>query len=240
MKTVLITGADRGLGLGMTKGLLETGHRVFAGQYMPQWQELAALKQRHPDALTLLPLDVADMDSVRAAAEAVSRQTGSLDVLISNAGILSNRLKSTIRENPDYDGMLAAYQVNALGPLRVTEAFLPLLDRGEGKRLCYVSSEAGSVGKSYRTGWFGYCMSKSALNMAVSILFNDLGKDGYTFRLYHPGWVRSYMHGEKNTQANLEPEEAAAPALAYFLEPSGSHDESKLVLRDFQGNEWPW
>ncbi len=240
MKTVFITGADRGLGLAMTKGLLENGCRVFAGQFLPQWPELAALKSQHPDALTILPLDVGDMESIQAAADAVGRESGSLDVLISNAGILSNRLESTIRQNPDYDGMLAAYQVNALGPLRVTEALLPLLDRGEGKRLCYVSSEAGSIGKSYRTGWFGYCMSKSALNMGVSILFNDLTKDGYTFRVYHPGWVKSYMHGEKNEEANLEPEEAAAPALAYFLEPSGSHDEGKLVLRDDQGNEWPW
>ncbi len=240
MKTAFITGADRGLGLAMAKGLLEKGCRVFAGQFLPQWPELAALKEQYRDALTILPLDVGSMASMRAVADAVGRETGSLDVLISNAGILSNRLESTIRQSPDYDGMLAAYQVNALGPLRVTEALLPLLDQGKEKRLCYVSSEAGSISKSYRTGWFGYCMSKSALNMGVSILFNDLAKDGYTFRVYHPGWVRSYMHGEKNIKANLEPEEAAAPALAYFLEPSGSHDEGRLVLRDYEGNEWPW
>ena len=131
-----------------------------------------------------------------------------------------------------------AYEVNTLGPVRTVEAFLPLMDGSAMKRLCFVSSEAGSIDRCQRQAWYGYCMSKTALNMAVKTMFNHLRPEGYTFRLYHPGWMRTYMGGQKSTRGDLEPEEAAVPALAYFLDDRG--DEDRLVLRDWQGSEWPW
>jgi hypothetical protein len=76
--------------------------------------------------------------------------------------------------------------------------------------------------------------------MGVSILFKDLHKDGFTFRVYHPGYIRSYMLGQKNLEATLEPEEAAELALSYFLSAEGSVDEDRLAMRDFEGQEWPW
>jgi NAD(P)-dependent dehydrogenase (short-subunit alcohol dehydrogenase family) len=101
-----------------------------------------------------------------------------------------------------------------------------------------VSSEAGSVERSRRTAMYGYCMSKAALNMAVKIAFNHLRPEGYTFRLYHPGWMRTYMGGKKNLRATLEPEEAAARALIFFL--GDRPDEGRLVLVDHEGTVWPW
>ncbi len=238
-----VTGADRGLGLALTAGLLERGCQVYAGQYMPAWPELSELAARYPGKLTLVPLDVASTESVRAAARRVAETAPCVDVLVNNAGVTSPK-NGPIREEQDYAEMHRLYDVNALGPLRVVEAFLPLTDQSAIKRLCFVSSEAGSVERCRRTGWFGYCMSKSALNMAVKILFNDLRPQGYTFRIYHPGWVRSYMSGKKNMEATLEPEEAAVPALNYFLSglPGGGEpiDEDRLVLRDYQNQEWPW
>jgi NAD(P)-dependent dehydrogenase (short-subunit alcohol dehydrogenase family) len=127
------------------------------------------------------------------------------------------------------------YDVNALGPLRVVEAFLPLTDRSRFKRLCFVSSEAGSIARAERKAWFGYCMSKAALNMAVRILFNDLQPAGYTFRVYHPGWIRSYIGGKKDMEATLEPEEAAAKAIPIFL--GQGEDEDRLAMVDYEGNE---
>jgi NAD(P)-dependent dehydrogenase (short-subunit alcohol dehydrogenase family) len=106
------------------------------------------------------------------------------------------------------------------------------------KRLCFVSSEAGSISRAERTSWYSYCMSKAALNMGIKILFNHLRPEGYTFRVYHPGWMRSYMSGKKNLEAALEPEEAAAFAIPIFLGPR--EDEDRLVLVDYQGQEWPW
>ena len=74
--------------------------------------------------------------------------------------------------------------------------------------------------------------------MGVSILFNDLREDGFGFRVYHPGWMRTYMTGKKDTAADLEPEEAAHIALDYFLD--DTVDESRLSMRDNDGNVWPW
>lgn len=237
-KTVLITGADRGLGLALCAGLLTQGWDVFAGQYLPAWPELDTLKKEHPENLHVIPLDVSSRESVKAAAEKMKAHTQHLEVLISNAGVISETAVSPIREAQDYDEMHRLYDVNALGALRVVEAFLPLMDRGNLKRLCFISSEAGSIGRAERTSWFGYCMSKAALNMGIKILFNDLHPAGYTFRVYHPGWIRSYMHGEKNMDATLEPDEAAAHALPFLL--NDRADEGSLVMVDYEGNEWPW
>jgi NAD(P)-dependent dehydrogenase (short-subunit alcohol dehydrogenase family) len=233
-----ITGADRGLGIGLTASLLARGWRVLAGQYLPDWHELPGYKERYPDLLEIVPLDVSSSESVKSAAQIVSQHTDKVDLLINNAGVNSPTNRRSIRENLDFAEMHRLYDVNALGALRVVEAFVPMTDRSEFKRLCFVSSEAGSITKSYRTAWYGYCMSKSALNMAISILFNQLRPESYTFRVYHPGWVRSYMGGKKNINADMEPEEAAEKAIPIFL--GSRENEDKLVLVDYQGQEWPW
>ena len=106
------------------------------------------------------------------------------------------------------------------------------------RRLCFISSEAGSITFAHRKGASGYCMSKAALNMAVRIMHNDLHPEGYTFRLYHPGWMRTYMSGTKSTRAKMEPEEAATKALPFFL--TDREDEGRLALIDYQGLEWPF
>lgn len=234
----LVTGADRGLGYGLTAGLLDQGWTVLAGQYMPDWPDLAALATNYPEQVHIVPLDVASIESAREAARLAAALVDHVDVVINNAGVSSRAMHSPISEPQDYGEIHRLFDVNALGPLRVVEAFLPLVEAGELRRLCFVSSEAGSINRARRTAWYGYCMSKAALNMGVRIMFNDLRPKGYTFRLYHPGWVRSYMGGTKNTQADLEPEEAAAYALPFFLRPRA--DEDRLVLMDYLGQEWPF
>lgn len=239
-QTAFVTGADRGLGAALTAGLLDQGWRVFAGQYLPEWTELHVLQKRFPDTLRVIPLDVGAIESAQGAAQAVAATADHIDLLINNAGVNSPTLTRTIREPQDYAEIHRLYDINALGALRMVESFLPLLERSSLKRLCFVSSEAGSVGSNPRKAWFGYCMSKAALNMGIRIIYNDLRPEGYSFRVYHPGWVRGYLRGSKNMQADMEPEEAAVPALAYFLEDLAPEDEDRLVLRDWQGREWPW
>lgn len=239
-KVALVTGADRGLGHALAARLLEQGCIVFAGQHLPDWFELGELAKRFPEALRIVPLDVSKLESVQAAARAIGGMTEQLDVLINNAGVNSHTSERTIRQAQDYDEMRRLIEVNTFGPIRMVEAFLPLMERGGMKRLCFVSSEAGSINRSARPAWYGYCMSKAALNMAVRNLFNCLLPDGYTFRVYHPGWVRSYIGGEKNMRAELEPEVAAQPAVAYFTSTLAGGEEDRLVMRDWQGREWPW
>jgi NAD(P)-dependent dehydrogenase (short-subunit alcohol dehydrogenase family) len=238
LKSAFVTGADRGLGLALCAGLLQQGWQVFAGQYIPEWPELNHLAEQNPGRFLRIALDVGSNDSVQQAAAEVTTRTDRLDMLINNAGITAPSMHVPIREAQNYADMQRMYNVNTLGPLRMVEAFLPLLERGELKRLCFISSEAGSVATARRTSWFGYCMSKSALNMAVKILFNDLRPTGYTFRLYHPGWIRSYMSGEKNLEADLEPQEAAEYAIPILINPRP--DENCLNLVDYKNQEWPW
>jgi NAD(P)-dependent dehydrogenase (short-subunit alcohol dehydrogenase family) len=149
-KVALVTGADRGLGLGLTQVLLEQGWTVLAGQHL-EWPELAEQVIRHPGTAHLLPLDVGSDSSVSAAAELASAMTDHVDLVICNAAINRSHKNETIRMPQSFDDMVAEYNVNAVGSLRVVQAFLPLLDRGKMKRLCFVSSEAGSIGASTRT-----------------------------------------------------------------------------------------
>jgi NAD(P)-dependent dehydrogenase (short-subunit alcohol dehydrogenase family) len=243
-----ITGADRGLGLSMTAALIDKGWKVFAGSYMPHWIELSELASKHPDNLTIVPLDVSTDQSVLAAAEIVSKSTDRIDLIISNAGVSAAEKDTNIRGSQDYDELQKVYNINAIGPLRVVKALLNFTDKSRMKRICVVSSEAGSINFCHRKAWYGYCMSKAALNMGIKILFNQLRPEGYTFRLYHPGWLRTYMSGIKNNQADMEADQAAKNALAYFLSErfnrheggKEQNDEDRLVMRDWKGSEWPW
>jgi len=235
-KVALVTGADRGLGRALTGALLEMEWTVVAGMHL-DWPELGELAANFPASLRIVPLDVSSDGSSRAAARLAAETVDHVDLLVSNAAVNRSAHVNSIRESPNFNEMLAEFSVNAVGALRVVEAFLPLLDRGELKRLCFISSEAGSIGASTRTGWFGYCMSKAALNIAVKNLSNDLSPQGFSFRLYHPGWLRTYLRGTKNLDAHMEPEEAAAIALRYFLDPLNPKD---LSLHDWEGADLPW
>lgn len=229
MKKVFITGADRGIGFAMCQSFLNGGWQVFAGQYMTRWKELENLKKEWSSRLCLIPIDVSDRASVWEAVNLVREQTDTIDMLINCAGIIGGDKASDI---------LQMYKVNTLGSVCVVESFLPVMKEGM-KRLCFVSSEAGSISVAHRTGSYGYCMSRAALNMVVRLMFNRLRKEGYTFRLYHSGWVNSYMSGdEKSTGGIYEPEETAKAAYETFTE--DRNWEEVLVMTDVRGEMWPF
>lgn len=229
MQTVFITGADRGVGFALCKCFLEGGWKVFAGQFMPRWKELEELKAEYGEAISLIPLDVSDVDSIKKAAELVAQETECLDMLVNCAGIAVGKEPEEIKR---------LYKVNVLGPMCMVESFLPLMQKGL-KRLCFVSSEAGSISVAHREGIYPYGMSKTSLNMAVRLMFNQLRGEGYTFRLYHPGWVKSYMMGDvKSTQGKYEPEETAAVAYQSFIE--DRQWEDVLMMTDVQKEVWPF
>ena len=223
MKTVFVTGADRGVGYCLCEDFLEGGWLVIAGQFMPDWQDLSALQKKYPDALHIVPLDVGSTASVEAAAAETAKLVDHVDMLVSCAGIA---------RGSDYD----VYNVNVAGTLRMTECFMPLMQTGL-KRLAYVSSECGSISLSHREGG-AYPISKTALNMLVRRMFRVLQPQGYTFRLYHPGWVRSYMGGQKSTVGNFEPEEAAETAYRQFV--TDREAEDVLVMTDVSDEMWSY
>ena len=236
----VVTGADRGLGLALATGLAEQGWRVFAGRFLPDWPDLDRLAGQYPGMVSPIPLDVSCLGSSTAAAVAAREKTDHVDLLINNAGANSPSRTRNIRDGLDYDEMHRLYDINALGALRAVEAFLPLMESSTMKRLCFVSSEAGSISRARRDAWHCYCMSKAALNMGVRLLHNHLRPDGYSFRVYHPGWIRSWIGGTgvQPDEGGQEPEAAAAPALAYFL--GNVPDEDELLMQDGKGQTWPW
>ncbi len=210
MKTACVTGADRGLGLALAHSLLEAGYRVFAGRYDYSWKELDRLAEQYPQQLIPLELNVADERSVREAADAIGSHTDQLDFLINNAAVLGD-IQHTVHDALDYEEMLQVYNVNALGPLRMTQALLPLVMRGEKKLIVNISSEAGSVGEcDWRTAWYAYGMSKAALNMQSAIIHNTIMPDGGQVLVLHPGWVKTYMEGHFNEAAELTAEQSTA------------------------------
>jgi NAD(P)-dependent dehydrogenase (short-subunit alcohol dehydrogenase family) len=213
---------------------LRGGFQVFAGVYLPS-SDFSALQKEFPTMLTLVPLDVSDMESIRRAAGQLAASVSRLDILLNNAGIHVKN-EAVLLEDLDFsDGHLeATMAVNAYGPLRMTQQFLPLLKAGQRKLILNISSEAGSIADCWRDKQFVYCMSKAALNMESKLLQNYLGPQGFKVLAVHPGWMRTDMGGE---QATLHPDESAENIFALATKARTPDD---LIYLDHQGNALAW
>ncbi|MCL2198298.1 MAG: SDR family NAD(P)-dependent oxidoreductase [Defluviitaleaceae bacterium] len=232
MQSVLITGADRGLGLSLCKEYLARGREVFAGKYMEDYDFLENLRHKN---LHILRLDMGCEESIAEAAEKIT----ALDMFISNAALMG-KVDCSLYEPPmDLEAVWRAFNVNAVGPLTLAQALAPKM-RGI-KRMCFVSSEVACITlmKNRYNDTFPYPMSKAAMNMAVRVLHNDLYEKGYTFRLFHPGWMKfREKDGTLAEQGKYDPDDIGKIAAAYFEEPL--RDENRLVMVDYDGYEWPF
>lgn len=207
MEKALVTGADRGLGLAFTDMLLRDGWEVFAGQYMPGEAGLAALAREFPDKLHIIPLDVSSDESVDRALATVSGMTDSLNLIANIAGIMASTVvDAEVRDSMTGDGtifdpmqsaaLLRLFNVNTLGPMRVTNRFVRLLLNAEGERtLVNISSEAGSIQTPVveRDFMYGYCMSKTAVNLQSRFLQRSLAPKGVRVFNIEPGYMKSYI-----------------------------------------------
>jgi NAD(P)-dependent dehydrogenase (short-subunit alcohol dehydrogenase family) len=222
--TVLVTGANRGIGLEYAKQLSAKGYTVIGTARKPQKaDELDVVADR------VEQLDVADPESVAALAERLDGVA--IDILINNAGIFE-RQDVTIDE-VDFDMMERTYAVNTVGPLRVTKALLPNLRAGKSKIVISMSSGLGSIEKS-NGRWYAYRSSKTALNQINKIWSVELGPEGFICAVLHPGWVRTDMGG---SNATYSPEESVA-GLIQVIEGLDAEDNGRFY--DFQGNAIPW
>lgn len=244
MRKLYITGTDHGLGLALVEVFLKRGDQVFAGYYGLDGSGLARLKAEYGERLEIVPLDVSKDESVRAAAAVIAGKTTSLDILINNAAVLGKKegkaYMATVDETLDFDDMLMTYSVNALGPLRVSQSVLALLRAGQGKRIINISSEAGSmtarIKKKHRNR-YGYCGSKSALNVQSILLNNHLSEEGIHLTLIEPGWLRTYMAGDTpSMNAPTEPEESAERLAAFLDRPAPDY----LFHELFQDRPFEW
>lgn len=181
MPTVLITGANRGIGLEMARLCVSQGHQVIAVCR----RSSEALDQ--PGVRIISGVDVGSEASVDLLAKSIEGER--IDWLVNNAGIL----ESTALDNLNFESMERQFRVNSLGPLRVTAALLPNLS--EGSKVFIITSRMGSIDDNTSGGSYGYRMSKTAVNMAGKSLSLDLKDRGIAVFLLHPGWVATEMTG---------------------------------------------
>ena len=181
MATVLVTGANRGIGLQLCKQFAERGDEVIA-VCREATDELSALDVRVIDGI-----DVSDGTAVETLHQELDGQA--IDVLVNNAGILLRDAFGDI----DYDLMTEQYRINTLGPLRVTEALADNLR--EGSKVAIVSSRVGSIEDNGSGGNYGYRASKAAVNMIGMNLKHELLPRGIAVALLHPGLVATDMTG---------------------------------------------
>lgn len=216
-RSVLITGAGRGLGLYVAKKHLEKGDHVYALCHHSS-KELEELRSSCPVLLTISSCDLGNTEEVQRAMMPLLHFDRKLDILYNIAGLFFPSDRVPLEET-DLEKCMLLFNINSLGPLRIMQCAIPLLK--PGTVVMNVSSECGSVGECNRDTEYGYCMSKSALNMASMIFANRFRKDGIRVFCYHPGWMKTDMGGEgaRLSDTSLSPEEAADAILSVSLNP---------------------
>lgn len=237
-RTALVTGADRGFGLFAARELAQRGWLVFAGRVRKDYDLLDRLADEYSNVRPLW-LDVSKPEEIERAGEEIARESGRLDVLFSNAALMGGPEASTLggEEPVDFGALERDFMINAMAGILLTDRLLPLLEKGEMKRLHFTSSEISSLRLMTRTGNVRYAMTKTALNLGVRMLFNDLRPRGYTFRLYQPGGMNQVLPDgsyKRKTKA-VDPAESAASAVRQLL--ADRVDEDRLALIDYHGRE---
>ena len=223
-RTVLVTGANRGLGLEFARQYAEAGWKVIGTARKPeQAAELEALGAR------VVQLDVADQGSVDRMATELADQP--IDLLINNAGIFPRVGKIDEIDFDDYSRTLA---VNTVGPVRVTRALLPNLRQGELKIIAGLSSNLGSIAENERGNFYGYRESKAALNMFTKTLAAELGPEGFTCVVLTPGWVQTDMGGPN---APLQPADSISGMKAVLDKLTPADNGS---FWSYDGSQMPW
>jgi NAD(P)-dependent dehydrogenase (short-subunit alcohol dehydrogenase family) len=219
MSTVLVTGANRGIGLELCKQLAQSGNSVIGTcrEPSPELRELGV----HIEA----GVDVTSDESV---ANLARRLEGiRIDTLVLNAGVLERDSLQAL----DLGAIEKQFQINAVGPLRVVRALLPNLS--EGSKIALVTSRMGSIADNGSGGFYGYRMSKAALNMAGVSLARDLRGRRISVAILHPGMVATRMTGNNG----IPVEESARGLLARIAELT---PETSGTFRHQNGEALPW
>ncbi len=231
MRSVLITGANRGLGLEFAAEYAADGWQVFAACRSPaEAEQLKDLARKTGDRVSVLAMDVTDMGGIRNAA--MQLKDAAIDVLINNAGIGGPRGQTT--GNVDYEAWGHVLDVNTMGPLRVLEAFIDQLARSERKLVITITSGMGSIGDNTSGGSIPYRSSKAAVNMVMRSAAIDLAPRHITCVLLSPGWVKTDMGGPG---ARLTPQQSVS-AMRGLIAKLGPGDSGKFFHYD--GREYPW
>jgi NAD(P)-dependent dehydrogenase (short-subunit alcohol dehydrogenase family) len=232
VSTIVITGANRGLGLELARAFAARGDTVIGTCRRPsEATALAAV------AAEVHALDVGDESSIEGFVSAMADRT--IDVLVNNAGIDARSLGATDAERNVFDQtpeqFMGQIRVNALGPLLLSRALVANLRRSDRGRIVNMSSQIGSMEVGQRIGRdVGYAASKAALNMVTVKLGVALREDGIVCVMFHPGHLRTDMGG---SAAAMEPDDAARHIVGVI--DGLSIDDTMRFLR-WDGTTHPW
>jgi NAD(P)-dependent dehydrogenase (short-subunit alcohol dehydrogenase family) len=230
MKTVLITGGNRGIGLETARQLAQRGFHVVIGARSEQQAQQAVRDLEKLGKASALVLDVSDSGSTARAAAAGFAPIGQLDVLINNAGIYPDEGLSILTVSREQ--MVATFQTNTFGALAVTQAFLPHLRKSPSGRVINLSSGYGQLdGLSANVP--SYCLSKLALNGVTIMLAEALRAEGIAVNSMCPGWVRTDMGGASAPRSVQEGADTAV-----WLASEADQKLTGKFFRDRQ--EIPW
>ncbi len=232
MKYVLITGANRGIGLELTRRYLGQGEMVFAGVRKPKSAtKLQEMTRQHPERLEILYLDLADEGSIKKSRTIVEKFTDHLDILINNAAA---HISGESLNSFQADIAIALLKVNAIGPVLLCQEFLPLLQKSPEANVINISSEAGSISKMDRFRGYSYYASKAALNMFTRALAHDPELEGSIVVAIHPGWVQTEIGGPGAQMLPADSAEAIVKVIA------GLKPEHTSQFLTWQGENYPW
>jgi len=223
--TVLITGANRGIGLALVEVFKESGYSVIGTARKP-----ATAKALNDLGVRVEQLDVVDSVSVKRLATGLENVP--IDILINNAGMANDEAGQFAAT--DIDQMDTEFQVNSLGPLRVTQALLPNVLASEKKIVANISSMMGSMELNTFGCCMGYRASKAALNSFTKTLAVDFNGQGISFVALHPGYVKTGLNDGKG---NITAKESATGLHSVIIK-LGPADSGKFF--DYQGNPMPW
>ena len=232
MKTMLITGANRGIGLEFCKQYAVAGWRVLACSRRPEGSEaLNTLAASHSEQIIVRALDVGNHSQIEKLAESLSDE--SIDLLINNAGIYNTSPTGTVG-NADYEAWMHSFLINTIAPLRMVQAFTSQIARSGQKTSVTISSQMGSIADNTSGGSYIYRTSKAAVNMIVKTLAIDLKSTGITSVALHPGWVKTDMGGQNALISTTESVSGMRNVINH-LTPA---DSGKFIAYD--GKMVPW
>ena len=218
MANVLITGANRGIGLQLAQQYAARGDRVLAT--CRDQSAASALNEIASEQLSVHELTPTDADSVAALAQSV--EGIGVDILINNAGTPGPAPEQQSALSMDFDGWLETFNVNTLAPLRVLQALHPLLQAGNNAKAITITSQMGALDLNWPT-MYAYCSSKAAVNKVMRMISVELAQQNIAVGLIHPGWVKTDMGGDG---ADITAEESAAGIISVVdgisLENTGS------------------
>lgn len=232
MKTALITGTNRGIGLEMTRQLLDDGWRVHATARDPDDSaDLKALAFEYPDTLQLHALDVGDAQAITALSGQLADE--SIDWLINNAGIYGPR-GVAFGNVIQVDEWLEVFRVNSIAPMLLMQAFVEQVARSEEKKIGILSSKVGSMGDNGSGGGYIYRSSKAAVNAVIKSASIDLEPLDINVVALHPGWVLTDMGGPNAEITTAQ----SATGLCRIMDGLSEEDRGRFI--DIDGSTIPW